>query len=223
MTTSSVTSSFRLIKIDEALRKDHCYLTVDDECYCLGEYTPRGNYTAGPVNNLIFNFKKPVDRKGLPQYRYKTNAIREVAGHISKVLRPETAQYSLFVPIPPSKHKTDPLYDDRMTQALQAVPQRLNIRELVESTVSTKAHHEMAEGEPRPGPDALYKTLAINRALLTNLPSNKIVLVDDILTNGTHFKACKRLIQEHIPGCEVIGLFIGRCKWPDVDLSAIFG
>ena len=43
-----------------------------------------------------------------------------------------------------------------------------------------------------------------------------IILFDDLLTNGTHFKACKRLIQERLPDHAVIDLFIGRAKRPDV-------
>jgi hypothetical protein len=61
----------RLTKIDELTRPDHTYLSPEDECYYLGEYTARKGYAFSPINDLVQNLKKPMDRRGKPEWRYK--------------------------------------------------------------------------------------------------------------------------------------------------------
>ena len=53
----------RLTKIDDLTRPDHSYLTEGDACYFIGEYTARLGFTYSATNNLILNFKKPMDRR----------------------------------------------------------------------------------------------------------------------------------------------------------------
>ncbi|ADU99444.1 hypothetical protein [Alicycliphilus denitrificans] len=215
MTKSGNTSAFRVIRIDGSILAEHYYLAPDDECYCLGEYQPGGGYGAGPVNNLISNFKKSVDRKGRSEYVYKERAIAQVASYVGQVLKPEVLERFTVVPVPPSKAKTDPLYDDRLVQALNLVRPKLDVRELLLANRSMQAHHEYQSGVKRPTPDDLCQHIHINEACLTTPLREVIMLFDDVLTNGTHFKACQRIIRERFPDRRVFGLFIGRSKRPD--------
>jgi hypothetical protein len=216
MTKSENTSAFRVIRIDDALRHDHPYLTAEDECFCLGEYQPRAGFNAGPVNNLISNYKKSVDKRGRPEYIHKERAIMTVASLVQGVFNENAIKTCTVVPIPPSKAKTDALYDDRLVRSLRAVHADLDFRELLVTKESMRAHHEFQVGEKRPTPDDLYVKLAIDEASLQTPVKQTIILFDDVLTNGTHFKACKRLLNERLPKCSVVGLFIGRAKRPDV-------
>lgn len=206
--------TFRLIAIDDALRREHYYLTADDECYCLGEYIPRGGYIAGPVNSMISNFKKPVTRRGLPEYRHKENDIVRAGQLVRSILNADAPGTCTFIPIPPSKARGDPLYDDRLARALRSGQPALDVRELLFMRQSMRAHHEYAEGERRPTPEDLYQLLAIDETCLQQPLRPTVFLFDDVLTNGTHFKAGKRLILERAPGCRVVGLFVGRRKLP---------
>lgn len=218
--------TFRLVKIDDALRREHSYLSADDECYCLGEYLPREGYKAGPVNSMISNFKKPVTKRGLPEYRHKENDIARAGQLVRSVLSKDAPVTYTFVPIPPSKAKSDPLYDDRLTRVLCTGQPALDVRELFTMRSSMRAHHEFAEGERRPTPDDLYELLTLEEACLDPPLKPTVVLFDDVLTNGTHFKVCKRKLLERVPGLRVVGLFIGRRKCPptaDFDFDSIFG
>lgn len=218
--------TFRLVKIDDALRREHSYLAADDECYCLGEYFPREGYKAGPVNSMISNFKKPVTKRALPEYRHKENDITRAGHLVRSVLSKEAPATYTFVPIPPSKAKNDPLYDDRLVRVLNTGQPVLDVRELFAMKSSTRAHHEFAEGEKRPTPDDLYDLLAVDDRWLNPPLKPTVVLFDDVLTNGTHFKACKRKLLELVPGVRVVGLFIGRRKAPppaDFDFESLFG
>ncbi|MBL8371615.1 MAG: hypothetical protein JNK28_09520 [Burkholderiaceae bacterium] len=198
-------------------------MTADDDCYFFGEYQSRAGYAASPTNGLITNFKKPVTRRGLAEYRYKEQSIVEVGQLIRTSIAPAALRTSTFVPIPPSRSKGDPLYDDRLVRALGSGDLQLDVREVLVKTQSTRAHHEYADGERRPTPDELYELLALDETQLLHPLRPLIILFDDVLTNGTHFKACKRRLVERVPDAKVIGLFIGRRKAltrAEFDLSA---
>src|ERR1043165_2912539 len=86
MTSDNISFPQRFTKIDELTRGDHTYLAADDECLFLGDYSARKGFAHSATNSLILNFKKPLSRKGLPGWRYKGQAIREVADAYSRNL-----------------------------------------------------------------------------------------------------------------------------------------
>ena len=69
----------RFTKIDELTRPDHYWLTEEDQCFYLGEYTARQGYAYSATNNLILNFKKALDRRHKREWRYKELAIQQAA------------------------------------------------------------------------------------------------------------------------------------------------
>jgi hypothetical protein len=132
--TSGGTFPQRLTKIDDLTRPDHWYLTAEDDCYFIGEYTARKGYAFSATNQLILNFKKSMEKRGTPQWRYKNHAINEAAAAFRAALTGDDLLNVLtLVPIPPSKAKTDPLYDDRVTRMLRSIRGQpsLDIRELI--------------------------------------------------------------------------------------------
>ena len=64
---------------------------------------------------------------------------RDSRGYASLLLNDKAREVLTFVPIPPSKAKSDPLYDDRMEQILRKIwpGQQIDMRELVIQPVST--------------------------------------------------------------------------------------
>jgi len=200
-------------KIDENILSDHHYLDESDDCFFLGEYLPRGGFDASPTNQLISNFKKSVLKRGTAQYRYKEDAIIQVGNRLRKLFKPEAKQSITIVPIPSSKAKDHPEHDNRLVLALNNIGEGWDVRELIAVKVSMRAHHEFQSTEKRPTPDELYEKLMIDETCLSQKPVKEhIFLFDDLLTNGTHFKACKRLLLERLPGSTVVGLFIARRK-----------
>lgn len=215
----------RVVKIEALMLPDHSYLDEQDECYFYGEYTARKGYAHSSTNQLILNFKKGVDKRGTNQWQYKEQAIRQAA-QIFRAAIQVNAELT-FVPVPPSKAKTDPNYDDRMLRLLQQVCMgwaQPDIRELVLQRQSADASHA---SDFRPSPDDLIANYAIDEQLTNPLPRT-ILIVDDVLTTGCHFKAMKRVLLARFPNANVIGLFIARRvptadEFPAIDLSAIFG
>jgi predicted amidophosphoribosyltransferase len=210
--------SKRFSKIDGLALNDHHYLDGDDVCYYFGEYTAGEGHAFSKTNQLILNFKKAMDKKGSAQWTYKELAIQQVGQIFRTGIRPESN--FTFVPIPPSKIKGDPLYDDRLVRSLSILKKDRNpdIRELVLQTQSLDASHLSAR---RPTPDELLDNYIFVSSLKLPVPE-KIVIVDDVLTTGCHFKAVKKLIKEHFPGVPVVGLFVARRVPQAIDFDSFF-
>ena len=177
-------------------------------CYYFGEYTARKPYSYSATNQLIGNFKKKVDRRGRPDWHYKEEAIRQVAAVFRAAIADKSLDAMTFIPIPPSKAKTDQLYDDRLVKMLRAIRSNpvVDVREIITQTNSTMAAHE---SDQRPTPDQLEQIYAIDRALLKPVPGF-IAVVDDVLTTGCHFVAMKRVLARTFPEAKIIGLFLAR-------------
>jgi hypothetical protein len=197
-----------LTRIDELLVGEYHFLTSEDECWFLREYTARRGYEHSETNNLISNLKKEVDRKGRPEWHYKEKAIQEVAEELSQALSSDWLRQATLVPMPPSKAKGDPFYDDRMLRILKALPGEfaLDIRELVQQRESLPTAHLSSE---RPRYSEIRDNYRVPEEIRKPTPS-LIALFDDILTTGKHFKAAKEVLQGCFGGVPIVGLFIAR-------------
>lgn len=203
-----------LIQVDELLRSDHFYLENTDECYFWGEYTARRGYGHSTTNQLVLNFKKPNTEKNKPSYHYKAKAIKEVAKLLEVHLGHVLSLVSL-VPVPPSKAKNHPDYDDRLVQVLSLLSKSVkdvHFCELIHQMVSKEAVHLNAD---RPTPAAIKDDYRVEPSHLNDL-RNDVIIFDDMLTTGSHFKAMQRTILEVKPDTNIIGLFIAR-RAPESD------
>ena len=200
----------RLTAIDETTRSNHRFLGADDRCLYFSEYFTGKGYEGGATNQLIFNLKTPPSsRPG--RLHYKEKAISTAAAQLRLVMTQSSAESITWVPIPPSKALGDPEYDDRMTRVLNRAfdGYDVDVRLLLHQTKSTNADH--AAGD-RLTLEALYQILDLDRELLASKELHKrVVLFDDVLTSGKHFKCCKRRLLEAAPGgTEIIGVFLAR-------------
>ena len=205
---TSANSSFpaRLTELDELTRGDHTFLTEGDRCYFLGEYTARKGFAYSATNNLIINFKKKMDTRGTNQWPHKERAISEAARALANALGTTDLKGITFVPIPPSRAKTDPMYDDRMIRMLAQMRTGLDIRELVVQGTSIPAAHE---SDTRLRPDELARHYSIDPQFATPEPT-AIAICDDVLTTGCHYRAMVSVLSRRFPSAKFIGLFLAR-------------
>ncbi len=205
----------RLTKITEIQINDHYYLNESHQCFYWGEYTPYKGATYSSTNQLIMNLKKKMERRGKSDWHYKESAIEQVARKFSRLWNwaAVSAQYSLaVVPMPSSKAKDDPAYDDRMTQVLNRIEALTNapldIRDCLSFDGSCPPSHA---GNDRPSVDRLYGAMSFDRyADAEKNPPNMIFLFDDVLTSGAHFVAASRVLNEYYPGAQIVGNFVAR-------------
>ena len=209
MTTSSGDFPKRLTRIDELTRPDHYYIEEADRCYFIGEYTAGAGYGHSQTNDLISNLKKDVSKRNKPEWYYKEQAIERAAAAIGHVLYDEDLTAITLVPVPPSKAIEDTEHDDRMARILRLVRARTppDVRELIVQIRSTNAVHH--DSNNRLNPDDLDAVYAVAEEIAHPIPRS-LVVVDDMLTTGAHFKAAQRVLQRRFPQVPVVGLFIAR-------------
>jgi len=202
----------RLQKIDEHTRPDHSYLDEGDECYYLLEYASRQGFDHSSSNDLIINLKKPVSRRGLLEYRYKEQAIRQACEKLRTVLSQEFIAQATWVPIPCSKTTDDPLYDDQVLQVLRCLTQgsACEVSELIVQTESLESFHDGC----RLNPEQLAYYYRLNEIVSATITPTVFAIFDDMLTTGSHFKAVKSTLTDRWPGVPTIGIFIARRYFP---------
>jgi hypothetical protein len=195
----------RLTKFDAAARQSHSYLRAEDDCYYLIEYTARKAFGHSSANSFIKNFKKKPSLKGTNQWRHKLTAIREATEALSRELPPSWLRKSTFVPIPPSKSREHPEYDDRVTAVLMKLG-GADVRELVYQVESMEETHGLAD---RHSIDDLVDNYRIDEDHTDPEPTH-IVIVDDMMTAGVHYRAMHRILKERFPHVPLSGVFLAR-------------
>lgn len=201
-----------LQKIDGLYLPSHYYLDKDDDCYFLMTYTIGRGFSYSYCNQIVINLKKPMDRKDTPEWGYKEMAIRKSARMLEEAnIISVFPSGTVFVPTPPSKAKDDPDYDDRLPRILiNAYDGKLDVRGLVEQTKSTESYHISCK---RRNIDDILGNLSINEDLANGVKDD-IVIFDDVMTSGAHFKAMSRLMSGRFKGIRIHGLFLARAQQP---------
>lgn len=202
--------TLQLLRVDDLVRPDHAFLTEADHCFYLREYTARKGFRHGETNDIVSNLKKTVDKRGKYEWRYKERAIQQAGEELRGALTEHLLGQFTIVPMPPSKSKAHPMYDDRVLRIVQAMTNGLgcDVRELIVQPGDMPAAHEAGEG-PRPKPHEWYSAYAIDEALSDPCPTS-VLVVDDVLTAGAHFVGLKRRLMERFPAVTVFGLFYAR-------------
>lgn len=207
----------RLTWIDETYRQEYHFLQADDRCLFYGDFHSGQGWSGGATNQLISNFKKKPSEIARSlnasklQY-YKDKAIAEVADALRATIDATWVnQHLTFVPIPGSKLAGDPDYCDRLERALRMAfvgHPGLDIRPLLRQTRSTAADHR--SGGSRIPFDELLDITVIDYAQLTSPVRGELILFDDVLTSGKHFRVAFHRIREQLPAQVITGLFVAR-------------
>ena len=197
----------RTVLIDELTLPYHIYLKQGDQCYYFLKYTAGKDYTYSDSNKLIKNFKKVPSVASEAEMYYKGQATNQIAKMLRDAFSQGEKDSVTFVPVPPSKTRDNSQYDGRLYQALRrAFGDDADIRELVEQHVSTESSHN---SDDRLTPTEVFENLYIIEKL-KNGTRDTIVIFDDVVTNGTHFIAMRRILKSIFPNANYIGLFICR-------------
>ena len=181
-------------------------MTDDDECYYFIEAT-QGGFEASTSNSLLLNFKKDIKFKKTPAWQYRNNAIKQFALMISKHINNDRTDSITIIPEATSYPISDPSFNDRLVQTLielKKLRQRINIELALEAKSYIGSSH-------LPGGTRNVPIIQNNLQWkgLKNSPSQTIILLDDVLTTGAHFRACKNIILANTPeNTNIIGFFL---------------
>jgi len=187
-------------KIDESMSVP--YLEPDDFCIFARDYYPYYGYQEGETNSLIFNFKKPISAKGTNQWKHREKAVNKFANEASEIIPLNKKIY--VTAIPSSLAKSDENYnfkfEDFFTELKIIRPE---IKDISPITIikSTQASHY---GGAREIDEILtnYKWTGMEE------PNPEFILLfDDVITTGAHFKAFQKFLKQNGFMGKVYGIF----------------
>lgn len=182
------------------------YLSADDICYFAREFISHGGYTAGVGNDVISNFKKQVSYKGTPSWKYKLAAIEQFAKELDMLI-PDNVY---ITSMPSSKTPDHPEYDPRLEQTLDKLKLIKPTINIVKPFANINSREALHQGGVTRTPELIYGNLK-----WLGLPTHidNLIIIDDVLTTGSNFKACQRLLVENSPGTCLIGIFWAKTVW----------
>ena len=203
----------KLSQIDETTVGQHFRLNAADVCYHIWEYTRRGGFSASPTNQLISNLKKKPSKvlSNPREAPWKENAIGYCAQALQQMMnRAWIDEYATLIPVPCSKIAGHPDHDDRLLRVLQKafVGPAVDIRPLLTQSCSTTADHETSE---RQRFEELFAVTRIDEALVGAGVRRQIMVFDDVLNSGKHFKVAQQLLSKRFPASSIVGVFLARC------------
>ena len=187
------------------------YINVDEDiCYYFLEYTSKVGYNYNDSNNIVFNFKSTHPNS----IRYKRNAISYFANLIINDISNLLPKDTIYIAAPTSKTRNSALFDDRLDQVVNI----LNIKGLstslkLEALSDITPSH--SSGQNRNITD-IKNNIIFYGFDPTRFQVNdfiKVAIVDDVITTGAHFKACKERILEKYPKAIVYGIFLAKTVW----------
>jgi len=200
-----------LRQVGRQFRQQHSYIEPSDECWVIADYHVSTGSARG-INRLIFNWKcAPSSALLNPKSRRsKERAILVVASILRRCCDRTWTENATWCPIPTSRIIGSADYDDRLGRTVRTAfeDHDLDLRMLLRQTASTPADHIAAR---RLTCAQLYELLQIDFHVLREKPlRQRIILFDDMLTSGKHFKCCQRRLREVVPEVPVCGLFFAR-------------
>lgn len=201
----------RLLKLAPEKLSVHTRLTADDQIHYLFEYVSHKGPAFSRTNALIADLKVKPRGAAPTEAQSKEQAIIQCAEALRSALDPVWLRDATVVPMPSSKALDHPDHDDRMERICIALGREVDVRSLLRQRYSLPAAHEASKGE-RPSVDKLFRIMAVGETRVEPVP-NHIVVVDDVLTSGTHYRAAHQRLRTHFPDLPISGLFIARRKF----------
>lgn len=193
---------------------DHSFLEPEDSIYYMKDYSSRAGYSLDG-NSLILNLKKGVERKESDEWEYKEKAISFIADSISyamDTIPPPLGRTVYWVPVPPSKVKSDPLYDDRICRIINEAIEKTTSHKHVLAEIVIQNHNRDASSTSlnKRIISKLVENYLIKEIPNYNIDTDIIIIFDDVLTTGCHFKAVEAKILSIYPDAKISGIFVAR-------------
>ncbi len=211
---------YELTRINPEQTGEYHYLDRSDRCYCLGFYRSGEGFEGLGLNRMVLDLKRaPGARYSNPDaWRIKNEAI----AWISSILTISAGKLFpgrriTLVPVPPSKKIGDPEHDDRMLQICNQMAAGLASVEVSELFVTKKSVQASHLSRTRPTKEQLKENIRIMIRDDDYRPEGLVILLDDVLTSGAHYSACKELLEGVFPAVTVVGIFVARVDHVESD------
>jgi hypothetical protein len=201
-----------LCRLGAPERREHWHLEPHDRCLFLAHYRAGKAGASGDGARLMHNFKcaPSLARHDPRRAHYKRLAIETLAGWLRAAVPRGQAEGCTWVPVPCSRCRDDADFDERLVCTLRRAFRGydIDVRALLYQACSTRSDHVAGV---RLASRSLERLLRLDTALLNARPvRSRLVLFDDVLTSGKHYKCCQRRLAQALPGTPVVGVFLMR-------------
>jgi predicted amidophosphoribosyltransferase len=188
------------------------YITENDICIYAREYKAGQGYQAGETNQLIYNFKKSPAAKNTGQWKYRDRDVKKFAEEVSNKFFNESS--AAVTAIPSSKEKNDPEYTNRFEDMLSHLKTlRPNVQ--IEWPISLIATVEPAHLAGSRDPETIKQNYQWD-GFVGGTPET-LVVFDDVVTTGSHFRAFADFSRENGFEGKIIGIFWARAIFPSAE------
>lgn len=147
--------------------------------------------------------------------KYKQRAIERFASEVTDFFRRylDPDRQVTLVPMPPSKIRSHPDYDDRLEQVAQRVASfcdQVTWLPLLKGIRNMESYHLSTQFRD---PDEIFEAIAIDGSLISQYQKGSVLFIlDDILTSGAHFTAAVRHIEAVLPDAVIAGIFWAKAQ-----------
>lgn len=197
-------------RVDELWRAGRGNLTEDDLCFFYFVRDDRG-FDKSHDNDVMYDFKHDPLKflPGSAPLKYKMKAIEECAGHLASFLEANEGTFKgldvLLVPMPTSIPRRSASFDNRIDLACEKASQRVawvRVCKALDVSAELAAAHLGGTRDVGVLSDRITCSVIAPSAVPTFA-----ILVDDVLTTGAHYAACKRVMGRVNPRVGIMGLF----------------
>ena len=221
---SDEVSRWRLI--DRRVDLTPSELSIDDQwCYYYRDKID-GGYSASESNQLIFNLKAPknCEKDNPPRWSYKLSALERFVSDcrlfFDDFIKWNPNALIGIVPVFSSKPKSHIEYDSRIesvARALEASYPQIEALDVFDINEEFQPSHLGGTREI---------SALVENVIVSNLSLEKydvLFLLDDVITSGAHYIACKKLLIELCPEIAIAGLFWAKTEQKDYTYAFIGG
>lgn len=175
---------------------------LDGEDICLFLHT-RETHQYGEIDQwsyayqTIENFKiSPVALQNNPaRRRYKEQAVQTITNDLAMLFRDANPRARfLLVPAVTSKSRTDPNYDDRLVKVCSTVASRFPNVDSFELLSISRTIASAHTGAGARNVNALFSNIVVDTSIAIRDYAS-VLIFDDVISSGAHFKTCKLAIQ----------------------------
>lgn len=193
-------------KADESFTLKHCLNHEGKSIFYARTYTIGQGYSYSVTNNLIINIKH-APNSGSKQTHHKKSAIRKFAQELASFFNFYHSVPFAIIPIPPSKTRKHPLFDDRLEQVANEVAylcSNVIASPILEGITDMATYHSGAE---RSAQKCYASMRVISDSQYEELPHRILAIMDDVLTSGAHYEAARQHLLSQFPSAQIIGMF----------------
>lgn len=200
----------RWSKIDRLEIRGYPYLDDQDVCFYYLERS-HGTWKESEANRIVSNFQRDVERyHDRPDVlRHKDEAIEFFADKIGALIGRKQRKCPLvIVPMVTSKPKSHQWHDDRLLRTAYAVARNRPGEVAVCDVLDVVAEIPKAKLGGRRDPREIGRLITIQEPAYPD--AEVVFLVDDVITTGGHYAACRNAARSVFPNALIVGVFLAR-------------